>query len=99
MYRKGGCDLQPRVAVAATPGSKLLKVKAYERGRNPIGVEAELEFDTQGSRDGNPGLKVVTASRYQTSGKTPDIKPVYLASRFLPAFKLSKFRIALKTRK
>ncbi len=31
---------------------------------NPIGVAAYLEFETQGSRGGNPGLEVITASRY-----------------------------------
>ena len=37
---------------------------AIEGRRNPEGVEADFEFDTQGSRDGNPGLEVANASRY-----------------------------------
>jgi hypothetical protein len=39
-----------------------------KRGRNPIGVEADLEFVTQGSRGGNPGLEVGTAARYLIRG-------------------------------
>ncbi len=34
------------------------------RGHNPIGVEAAWDSIPQGSRDGNPGLEVETASRY-----------------------------------
>ncbi len=34
-----------------------------ERGRNPIGVEADRQLATQGSRGGNPGLEVETALR------------------------------------
>ena len=31
-------------------------------------VAADLEFDTHGSRGGNPGLKALTASRYESAG-------------------------------
>ena len=42
---------------------RLRWVKEYEDGRNPIGVESDLVLDTQGSRGGNPGRWVSTASR------------------------------------
>ena len=55
---RSGYDFQPNVAAR-----RLRWEQADKRGRNPDGVEADLEFDTQGSRGGNPGLEVVTASR------------------------------------
>jgi len=53
-----GYALQPNVAAR-----RLRWVQADKRGHNPIGVEANGKIETQGSRGGNPGLKVATASR------------------------------------
>jgi len=56
-------DLQPNVAgSAATLGLVGWKRTQPHRGWGG------LEFDTQGSRNGNPGLEVATASRYFSEG-------------------------------
>jgi hypothetical protein len=56
---RSGYVLQPNVAAR-----RLRWVKGCEGGHNPIGVEPDWNSIPQGSRGGNPGLEVVTASRY-----------------------------------
>ena len=55
------------------PARRLRWVWAHEKGTTPMGFRSHrgcggLEFDTQGSRGGNPGLEVTTASRYLIKG-------------------------------
>ena len=40
----------------------------WQTRRNPIEVEADWNSMPLGSRDGNPGLEVATASRYLIEG-------------------------------
>src|SRR5438132_4468687 len=62
-YRKAVMTSSPTL-----PARRLRWVWAYGRGHNPIGVEADWNSVPQGSRGGNPGLEVATASRYLIRG-------------------------------
>jgi hypothetical protein len=57
---RSGIDLQPNVAVGGYVGKRSV------RGHQPHRGCVALKLDTQGSRSDNPGLEVVTASRYQS---------------------------------
>jgi len=65
---RSGSDLQPNVAAR-----RLRWAKAERRGRNPIRGWGGLEFVTQGSRGGNPGLEVGTAARYLFRGSLKSV--------------------------
>jgi hypothetical protein len=58
LYREAVATFSPTLPLDGYVG-----YRADEEDATPSGL-SRIGFDTQGSRDGNPGLKVTTASRY-----------------------------------
>ena len=99
---RSGCNLQPRVAAAATLGVNI------QSASTPMGLRPLTNPITQRSRGGNAGLEVATASRYlfrhlvsvgdqdKPSTRSPtEVNATDYTCRINPAFVLNEFAFTL----